>query len=128
MLKCAFDEEAPSWLAQKTLAHLKLKPKHPFSWFAWGLPALAGGIAVVLLLVAGPEIKTRFGGAPEKMSVSVNEKPAMEEIVAPAPEDRVCVLPGGIADEFAINLENPINDRSIYVDLGVVPKVAKLLL
>jgi hypothetical protein len=137
LLEQAFDEEAPSWLTQKTLAALKAKPKRPFSWFAWGLPALAGCAAVVLLLVIVPEFKGRLGGGGNEIRVSQAEKTVKNETMAaamdfrsapPAPEDRVLTLPSGIADEFAINLENPINDRSIYADLGVAKKVANLLL
>lgn len=112
MLSDAFNEEAPSWLTQKTLSVLKARSKRSSSWFIWGLPALAGAAVVVALLVIGPDVKSRFGTPQSIAHLSATAK----------------VSHAAIADEFDLNLDNPVNDRSIYDDLGIATHVAKLLL
>jgi anti-sigma factor RsiW len=137
VLEKAFDEEAPDWLAQKTLAVLKAKSKRSFTWFAWSLPALAGAAAVVLLFIAMPGIKSRFDAGTGAPCVSQAAKKSEENDKAAAMDSRgaagTAVIPAaaplaGIPGEFTIAIENPVNDRSIYEDLGVAKKVANLLL
>ena len=137
MLEKAFDEEAPSWLMQKTMAGLRAQPKRSFSWFAWGLPALAGAAAVMLLLAIGPELNNRFGWSSNHTRLSgAGQKPGMENNPA-APDSKASAAAAismvsashvNLSDELNVNLENPINDRSIYEDLGIARKVANLLL
>jgi anti-sigma factor RsiW len=138
MLKDAFDEEPPSWLTQKTMSVLKIKPNRTFpSWFSWGVPALAGVAAVVMVLLIQPGIilkpnvpsgALRSSQAVDQLAQQQNEENASPASIAVATNHKLPDAFVDITDELTVTLKNPAYDRSIYDDLGVKKEVAKLLL
>jgi hypothetical protein len=109
-----------------------------FSWFGWGVPALAGITAVVLILFIQPGIiqKSNAPSDAVPLSQAVDMPPLQKQKAGNTVPVSITIaanhlLPGvfvDISDELTINLKNPVYDRSIYDNLGVKKEVAKLLL
>jgi predicted anti-sigma-YlaC factor YlaD len=165
LLDQAFQEKPAEWLSQRTLARLKDSKVQPKRWLQWGVPALAGAAAVLLLVVIRPgQIAKQSAMQPaQEMRMSsakavastpkAKKEMAMDAMLLASKDDSLAgasvalnqmlakkrskavdsfQLPAApvpsIAEQLDIQVNNPIQDRSIYEDLGVATEVAKLLL
>jgi hypothetical protein len=138
ILDRAFMENPPETLVQKTIFAMQAKTKVGRLRLIWGGAALAGVMAMTLLMLWQPTGFFSLRFKPQLQSAASVSKSEAEVMVSLDYKTPMAKMAAGrrekssqmniIPDEFDQSLANPIHDRSIYQNLGVATEVAKLLL
>jgi hypothetical protein len=127
MLVTAFDDDPPDWLAQKTIARIRERRSRSFTFIGWGVPAAAGIVVMLLLMLPHPQgwhLNYRHPAA----TLTKNENAGSARHLTNDQKNGRMSLLDALTDEMGIDGNDPIDDRSIYETLDIAPEVASLLL